>query len=87
MGDKSIDSLEKLVSSSVFIFLLWILIWPTAIEKLEYYRDARDLHAWLFLQNRVENLGLDYIFLDQAPTDDVIEDCQEFIDPGLFVDR
>jgi hypothetical protein len=77
VGDKAIDSLHKLVSSSVFIFLLWILNWPTAIEKLEYYRDARDLHAWLFLQNRVENLGLDYIFLEQAPTEDVIEDCWE----------
>lgn len=56
MVDEAISSLRNLFLVSVLIGAVWLLSWPSAMEKFALYRDARDLHAWLFLKERMAEL-------------------------------
>jgi hypothetical protein len=56
MFDDAIRTLEKLFLISVSVSLLWLLLWSTAVEKFILYHDVQDLHAWLFLRERMVEL-------------------------------
>lgn len=56
MVDEAISLLRRLFLLSLLIGAVWLLSWPSAMEKLALYRDARDLHAWLFLKERMAEL-------------------------------
>ena len=89
MPNEAIRSIRALFLSSLLIILLWVLTWPSAQQKFREYQDARDLHAWLYLKDRMEvfawaerparevEQGLD------PAADPVDEDCSEGDEPGL----
>lgn len=53
MTDEAIKSLKTLFMISIAIIVLWLVSWPSAIQKLAQYRDTVDLHAWLFLKDQM----------------------------------
>jgi len=43
--------------STIAILLIWFITWPSAVEKLSLYRQALDLHAWVYLREAVNSLA------------------------------
>lgn len=81
MFDEAIKSLRTLFLASLGFLFLWLLYWPTAVEKLNQYRDARHLHAWLFLKEKIHALPIDQL-LDEPIENamDIGEECIEVVD-------
>jgi hypothetical protein len=51
MPEDALKSLKTLFLSTLAVLLLWFMTWPGAVEKLQHYRQARDLHAWVLLKD------------------------------------
>jgi len=59
MVDEAIKSFRALLYTSLLILFLWLLFWPSAKEKVELYRAAVDLHAWLYLKEGMRLLPVE----------------------------
>jgi len=63
---------------------LWLLSWPAASEKLRLFRAAQDVHAWLYLKERLSMLNKN-VFADGANesiSEDIDSELQVAPNPG-----
>ncbi|CAB1080827.1 hypothetical protein D1AOALGA4SA_8500 [Olavius algarvensis Delta 1 endosymbiont] len=81
MADEAAKSLRSLFLASLLIVLVWLISWPSAIMRFEHYRDARQLHAWLFLKERMANF--DREIFDSEPEDLIDKDSRFVADTAL----
>lgn len=64
MIDEALKSLRTLFLSTLVVTLLWFVTYPSAIEKLEQYKQARELQAWLLLKELIWSFELDVFEFD-----------------------
>ncbi|MEE9171168.1 MAG: hypothetical protein V3U73_15525 [bacterium] len=79
MADEATKSLRSLFLASLLIVLVWLISWPSAIERFKHYRDAGQLHAWLFLKERLDNFGRE-VFSDSDPEELIDKDYRSVED-------
>jgi hypothetical protein len=73
MSDEALRSLKTLFVGSLALLALWFLNWPAAVERLELYRQARDLQAWILLRELAGHPELDVHAFDPAESIDHLE--------------
>lgn len=56
MADEAIHSIRQLATASLAVFLLAVLSWPSIERKMEISVYARDLHAWLVLNETLRGI-------------------------------
>ena len=64
MVDEALKSLRNLFLTTLVVLVLWFLTWPSAVEKLRQYRDAKDIHAWVLLKELIKHPELNVFDLD-----------------------
>lgn len=73
MLDEALKSARKIVFSTIIVFLVWIPVWPKAIEKLELQTPARHLYTWLLLDEYLNyNDTLKWYIFEELRTPETI---------------